>query len=160
MQDRSESLQVGEIMSDYSTINDILVKLFREIMDIEEKAIITEEFKDITNNDMHVIEAIGKEEEKNMSTVAKALSVTVGTLTIAINSLVKKGYVDRKRSEDDRRVVLVSLTAKGKKAYDHHKNFHEEMVQATLDGLDKEQTEVLVKALNNLAVFFRTYGKE
>lgn len=35
------------------------MRLFRDIMDIEEKAIITPEFKDITNNDMHVIEAIG-----------------------------------------------------------------------------------------------------
>lgn len=146
-------------MEGYNTINDILVKLFREIMDIEEKAIITEEFKDITNNDMHVIEAIGMKEPKNMSTVAKTLSVTVGTLTIAMNSLVKKGYVNRNRSEEDRRVVLVSLSAKGRKAYEHHKEFHEEMVQAVLTGLDEEQTEVLVNALKNLATFFRTYGK-
>lgn len=146
-------------MDGYNTINDILVKLFNEIMDIEEKAIITEEFKDITNNDMHVIEAVGLEEPKNMSTVAKALSVTVGTLTIAMNSLVKKGYVERERSESDRRVVLVSLSAKGKKAYAHHKKFHEEMVHAILDGMNQEQTEVLVNALTNLAIFFRTYGK-
>ena len=40
-------------------------------MDIEGKAIITEEFRDITNNDMHIIEAIGIYEKKNMSTIAK-----------------------------------------------------------------------------------------
>ena len=64
-------------------------------MDIEQKVIITPEFKDITNNDMHVIEAIGIGEPKNMSSIARELSVTVGTLTIAMNSLVKKGYVER-----------------------------------------------------------------
>jgi len=146
-------------MDGYNTINDILVKLFRDIMDIEEKAIITEEFKDISNNDMHVIEAIGVDEPKNMSTVAKAMSVTVGTLTIAVNNLVKKGYVDRERSEFDRRVVLISLSKKGKRAFEHHKQFHEEMIQATLEGLDGEQTKVLVKALTNLGDFFRSYGK-
>ena len=36
-----------------------------------------------------------------MSMVAKMVSVTVGTLTIAINSLVKKGYVNRMRGERD-----------------------------------------------------------
>ena len=92
-------------MDSYATLNEILVKLFNDIMQIEEKAIITEEFKDISNNDMHIIEAIGKSGAKSMSTVAKSLSVTVGTLTIAINSLVKKGYVNRARSEKDRRVV-------------------------------------------------------
>ena len=42
----------------YITLNEALVDLFHDIMDIEEKAIITQEFKDITNNDMHVIEAV------------------------------------------------------------------------------------------------------
>ena len=42
-------------MDAYNTINDILVHLFNEIWELEKKAIITEEFKDITNNDMHII---------------------------------------------------------------------------------------------------------
>ena len=46
-------------MNAYETINDILVNLFNEILKLEEEAIITDEFKDITNNDMHIIEAIG-----------------------------------------------------------------------------------------------------
>lgn len=146
-------------MDSYNTINEVLVKLFNEIMQIEEKAIITEEFKDISNNDMHIIEAIGKEEPKNMSTIAKSLSVTVGTLTIAINNLVKKGYVNRVRSEEDRRVVLISLSEKGVRAYEHHKSFHEEMVEATLEGLNDSETEVLVRALQNLSNFFKGYGK-
>ena len=77
-------------MDTYQTLNEVLVNLFRDIMDIEQKAIITEEYKDLTNNDMHVIEAIGTGDPKNMSTIARLLSVTVGTLTIAMNSLVKK----------------------------------------------------------------------
>ena len=90
-------------MDDYGILNEVLVRLFRDIMDIEEKAIITSEYQDITNNDMHVIEAIGIGAPKNMSAIAKELSVTVGTLTIAMNSLVKKGYVVRERGQEDRR---------------------------------------------------------
>ena len=41
-------------MSDvYATINYVLVNLINEIWEVEGKAIITDEFKDITNNDMH-----------------------------------------------------------------------------------------------------------
>ncbi len=116
---------------------------------------ITEEFKDISVNDMHVIEAIGMDEPRNMSAVAKTLSVTVGTLTIAVNSLVKKAYVKRMRSEEDRRVVLLSLTDKGVCAFEHHKNFHEEMIQALLEDLDESETEVLVRALGNLTTYFK-----
>ena len=42
----------------YEMFHEVLVKLFNDIMNIEAKAIITPEFKDITNNDMHVIEAV------------------------------------------------------------------------------------------------------
>lgn len=60
-------------------LNEMLVKLFNKIMDAEEKAVITEEYKDITNNDMHIIEAIGIEEPRRMSDIAKRLNVTMGT---------------------------------------------------------------------------------
>ena len=84
-------------MDDYKELNEILVRLFRNIMDIEEKAIITQEFQDITNNDMHVIEAIGMGTPKNMSSIAKELSVTVGTLTIYEQSGKKRLCEERTR---------------------------------------------------------------
>ena len=146
-------------MERYDVFHDILVNLFQEIMDIEEKALITAEFKNISVNDMHIIEAIGTGEPKNMSTVAKLMSVTVGTLTIAINNLVKKGYVSRVRSEEDRRVVLIFLTVKGKRAYQHHREFHDGMVKALVEGLDEGQQKILVKSLLNLRTFFNSYKK-
>lgn len=146
-------------MNHYEAINDVLVKLFHEILDIEEKALITSDYKNISVNDMHIIEAIGVDGAKNMSTVARALSVTVGTLTIAINNLVKKGYVDRIRSEEDRRVVLISLSEKGQKAFYHHKYFHDKMVLAVLKDLNPQETEALTGALVKLQKFFRGYEK-
>lgn len=135
-------------------LNEVLVKLFRSINTIEEQAIRTEEYKDVTTNDMHVMEAIGTGAAKNMSAVAKALMVTTGTLTISVNSLVKKGFVERVRSEEDRRVVLVSLTEKGKKAHECHRLFHERMIESIVDQLTEEEKVVLEKALNNVNRFF------
>ena len=142
-------------MDNYGTLNEVLVNLFNDIMDIEQKAIITPEFKDITNNDMHVIDAIGVGTPKNMSSIARELSVTVGTLTIAMNSLVKKGYVVRERSSEDRRVVYISLSEKGKKAYEHHASFHRQMIQGVMEELDGIELEVLVKTLKHLNSWFR-----
>ena len=42
-------------MDNRKIINDVPVHLFNEILQLEEEAIITEEYKDITNNDMHII---------------------------------------------------------------------------------------------------------
>lgn len=147
----------GYAVNTYETLNEVLVRLFRDIMDIEQKAIITEEFKDITNNDMHVIDAIGLGEPKNMSTIAKELSVTVGTLTIAMNSLVKKGYVHRERGKEDRRVVYISLSDKGRAAFEHHARFHKAMIDSVSEQLTQEELEVLVRSLTKLNRWFRDW---
>ena len=123
-------------------------------MKIEEESLIKDEFKDISMNDMHIIEAVGDGEPKNMSSIARIVGVTVGTLTIAMNNLVKKGYVIRTRSEKDRRVVLISLADKGKKAFRRHEEFHLQMVQAMRQGLDDEQCRVLMQAMINLRTHF------
>ena len=141
-------------MENREVINDVLVHLFNEIMELEEQAIITEEYKDITNNDMHIIEAIGIEEPQKMSVIAKRLSVTVGTLTTNMNSLEEKGYIIRERSRVDKRVVLVRLTEdKGRRAFFHHRDFHKHMIQAVVKDLDEEETNVLIKCLRNISVF-------
>lgn len=76
------------------------------------------------------------------------------------NNLVKKGYVSRVRSEEDRRVVLIFLTEKGKRAYQHHREFHDGMVKALVEGLDEGQQKILVKSLLNLRTFFDSYKKD
>ena len=144
-------------MDTYKTLNEVLVNLFRDVMDIEQKAIITEEFQDITNNDMHIIEATGMNEPKNMSTIAREISVTVGTLTIAMNSLVKKGYVLRERGKEDRRVVYISLTERGRAAYVHHARFHKAMIDSISDELTSEEMELLIKTLTKLNKWFRNW---
>ncbi|MCB6415631.1 MarR family transcriptional regulator [Dorea acetigenes] len=147
-------------MDAYKTINDILVHLINEIWELEGKAIITEEFKDITNTDMHIMEAIGLGEGNNMSSVAKKLNITVGTLTTAINNLVRKKYVERYRSDEDRRVVIIKLTDKGIHAYHHHADYHHQMTQAILDKLTEDEIPVLMKTLDGLTEFFHGYSKQ
>ena len=141
-------------------LNEVLVRIFRNINTVEEQALRTEEYKDVTINDIHVIEAIGMEEQKNMTTVAKSLHVTTGTLTISINSLVKKNYVERVRSEEDRRVVLVFLTEKGKKAFLHHRQFHDKLVNEIVEQLSDEEKHVLEKALNRINQFFLSNARD
>lgn len=135
------------------SINELLVNLFNHVMDMEGKAVITSQFSDITNNDMHIIEAVGIEEPRNMSVIAHRLSVTVGTLTTNMNGLEKKGYIRRERSQEDKRVVYVLLTEKGKKAFYHHRDFHKKMIKAIIKDLSEEEMEILYRCLQNLNHF-------
>ncbi len=141
----------------YNSLNSILVDLFNDILNIEEKALITDEFKDISVNDMHIIEAVGISEPRTMTIISKHLGVTMGTLTVGINGLVKKGYIVRTRGEKDRRIVYASLTDKGIAAYNHHKNFHEEMINHITADLTDDEAVALTGAISKLSSFFKSF---
>ena len=147
-------------MNAHETINDILVHLFNEIWELEEDAIITDEYKDISNNDMHIIEAIGLGDDSTMSVVARKLGITAGSLTTSVNSLVNKKYIIRERSETDRRVVYIRLTEQGRRSYRHHEDFHMQMTDAVIRNLDENEIPVLLKTLESLSKFFRGYKAE
>lgn len=138
-----------------NVLNELLVDIFNDILYIEQSALREGSFNDLSVTEVHTIEAIGMYEEKNMSEVAANLSITVGTLTTAINNLVKKEYVLRRRSEEDRRVVKIALTKKGKLAYRIHAKFHSDMIKQTVNGVTDEEEVVLVKALEKLNIFFK-----
>ena len=144
-------------MRSYERINDVLVNLFRDILSLEEKAMTGSAFKDLSMNDWHVIEAVGLNTSKSMSQIARELSITLGSLTIAMNGLYKKGYVERRRGEKDRRVVHISLTEKGVAAYKEHENFHRKMIDAAIQDLSPQETTVLVSSLSKLTDFFMDF---
>ena len=143
------------------TINRMLVQLFNEILSIEEGGLRVPEFNDLSMREFHVIETVAQSGESNtMSVIAAALRITVGSLTVAIATLERKGYVIRQRSELDRRRVHVSLTPRGVQVNEHHAAFHREMTDAVMHSLPEDELEVLVKALRSVDDYFTSKEKQ
>lgn len=131
-------------------INKILVEIYDDVTHIEEYSIKKGAFKDLSITEIHTIEAVGLYGSRTMSEIASKLDITMGTLTTAIDKLIKKGYVERSRSEVDRRIVNVSLTNKGKLAYRIHEKFHLDMVKEIMNDFSDEEEEILLTALQKL----------
>ncbi len=144
---------MGNLAKNVEVVNEYLVAVFNDILTIEESELKKSTFNDLSIKEMHTIEAIGMYKKKTTSEVAKELAITTGTLTVAINHLEKKGYVERIRSEDDRRVVKLGLTKKGKLVFRVHQNFHKKMVGAILEDMDESQEDILIQALKKLHYF-------
>lgn len=136
-----------------AVVNTLLVDIFNNILTIEENALREGHFNDVSVTEMHTVEAIGLYQPRSMTEVAKILNITVGTLTVAINNLVKKNYVERSRSLKDRRVVMIGLTNKGRLLFRVHEKFHRDMVKASVMGLSGEEELVLSRSLRKLNVF-------
>ncbi|GAA0116700.1 MarR family winged helix-turn-helix transcriptional regulator [Clostridium senegalense] len=141
-------------------LNEILVEIFNDILKIEEKSLSNGPINDLSITEIHTIDAIGMYDEKTMSEVAQELKITVGTLTTAINKLVKKEYVNRSRCEKDRRSVKISLTNKGKLVYRIHQKFHTDMIGSTIEGLTKEEELLLISSLDKVNKFFKEKYKD
>lgn len=146
------------MQSQREAINHMLVRLFNDILRIEEKVLTTGEFADLSVREMHVIEAVAQAGDNNsMSAIAAELDITVGSLTVAVTTLVRKGYLQRSTASYDRRIVQVVLTEKGYAANDHHAAFHRKMVDSVMERIDQNQLDTLTALLEQLEHFFGQY---
>lgn len=132
------------------SLNQFMLNIFNDIIKIEQDTLKKAGFTDVSTSEAHTVEVIGLYLPKSMSAVADKLNITVGTLTVAVNNLVRKGYVERKRSEKDKRVVMLSLTQKGKELYKAYQRFHNEVIGSAVLGLSDHEATVFVDALSNI----------
>jgi len=143
---------------------DSLLHIFDNVLLTEEKALSKGYFADLSIAELHTLEAIGPYEARAMSETANRLGITTGTLTVAIDRLVKKGYVERNRDTKDRRVVRINLTRHGKLAYRMHSKFHTLLVKRIMEPLDPDRQEILAEMVMNIDRFiteqYRKYSDE
>ena len=135
-------------------IDDLLSGTFNSILRIEEQSLDNRLTHGLTITEVHTIVAVGLHEQNPMNVVAARLGVTLATLTTAVNKLVRKGFVERIRAEDDRRKVLVSLTKKGRQVFRAHNVFHRQMIDEALADLSEEEERVFAEALCKVKAFF------
>jgi len=142
----------------YDELNYFLVKVFNEILRIEESSLRIGEFKNLSIREMHVIEAVCIASESgadNRATdIAQALRISAGTLTTTVALLEKKGYLKREQDTQDKRIIRLYATDKGTEANRFHQKFHQQMVSNVIDTLDSGEVEILIKGLRSLKAFF------
>ena len=98
-------------MSDFDSINNFLVDIWSpDQTRSEERSIAAGVGENISLTEIHIIEKAGAEQPSRMSSIAKAVGVTLATLTVACDKLESKGLVQRTRDTADKRVVNISLT--------------------------------------------------
>lgn len=143
-------------------LNEFFVGTFNSVLTLEERA-LAGAGSGPSVREMHVIEAVAALEQtgrNTMSCVAAALNISVGALTTAVTTLIRKGYLSRGPDPDDRRVVRVHPTALGREANARHEAFHREMLDEVERGMSEEDLERLTLALARLADFFTQYAQK
>ena len=140
-------------MNNARRLNKILATLFNNVLKVEEAVMKKSRGHNLSVTEIHTLEAIGQGEAKTMTHVADTLKINISTLTSAINKLVTKGYVNRFRIPEDRRMVMVELSETGVRAVREHEAFHLVMIRDALSQLPPEETGRLIESLENVNEF-------
>ena len=86
----------------------------------------------------------------SMGELSRRLMVTNGNITGLVDRLKSEGLVERTRSDDDRRVQMVSLTAEGAALFGRMAADNRAWVTAMMAGLSRDEKEALFALLGRL----------
>ena len=137
-------------------LNTLFVDTFDAILRVEEKSLKHVGNGELSIAEFHTLECIGRGEDcrRAVGEIAEALGVTVPTVTVCVNKLVKKGYVTKTRSEKDARIAIIELTPEGRKMNRLHRFFHEQMILSVRNEFSDEEMECLLRCIRKLNAFF------
>jgi len=142
-------------------LNTVLVDTFKSILKVEETSLKNKGLKNLSISEMHMLELVGKNKEgQTISQIAEGLKITLPSVTIAINKLEKKGYVQKVKNSLDARKVFIVLTRLGKKIDSVHRYFHEQMIRSISKDLTKGEKEIFLKGLKGINDFFKEKSVE
>ncbi len=101
----------------------------------------------ISPPEMRSLMWLGRRGKTVMTDFAQGIDVPLSTATRIVNRLVKKGIVERHRSDEDRRIVEIDLSAE---AYEHKNKFQaarQDAIATVLEQLDVSEGEMLLGLL-------------
>lgn len=96
------------------------------------------------------VNALGRSGPATMGTLAEKMSSSMSALTAIIDRLVAQGVVLRERSEEDRRIVRIGLTAKGASLYGEHLNTQLDLSRKMLSRLSAQEQDALLDILRKI----------
>lgn len=138
-------------------LNEVIVDTYRSILRVEENILKRSDQTDLSISEIHMLEAVGKgkDRRRTISELAEVLNITLPSVTVAINKLMKKGYVEKVRGEEDGRIVYVSLTRQGRRIDSAHRYFHESMVRSIIRDMTESEMQALYKGVMKLDTFLK-----
>ena len=125
----------------------VLMKSFQALIPHAEESIKRTELGD---SDFRVLEALLHKGPLPVNTVGPKVWLTPGSISVAVDRLVKKGLVSRKDHADDRRVRQVELTAKGRALIMRGFREHAEAMEDVVKVLSKKERLTLLRLLKKL----------
>lgn len=126
--------------------------IFMRKMQDQQGVAFLESLGNLSMQELNVLNIIGDNEPCIMSDIAKLAVLSLSSVTVIVEKLVKKKLVQRVRSEEDRRIVKGALTAEGKKIHLVQIEHMHTVLRKILTLLTPEEQENFLKVFRKIAM--------
>ncbi len=99
-----------------------------------------------------VLAALRERDGRRMGDLAGTTSIEVSTLTRLVDGMEKKGLVARRRATVDARVIVLHVTAAGRRLTSRILPIAERYEEVALQGFEEREAGVLKEALRRLYI--------
>jgi MarR family 2-MHQ and catechol resistance regulon transcriptional repressor len=128
----------------------VLLKAFQSVLPHAAQSIGRTKLGD---SDFRVLEVLLNKGPLPVNTLGPKVWLTPGSISVAVDRLVKKGLVSRKDDPGDRRVRQVELTAKGRALITRGFREHAAEMETAVSVLSKNERLTLLRLLKKLGKY-------
>jgi len=132
-----------------SRFTSALEKMLMKMQEVDNSCV--ELTKDISKRDFSIIVLVGKREEVIMREIAEFLNIPMSTCTGVVDKLVDKGHLVRFHSDEDRRIIKVSLSKSGRNSFHLLESGLFKLGNTMLGDLSASEQENLIGLLEKVA---------
>lgn len=137
-----------------SNIAKQLISLFDVISNEEAKNIKKMGLEELTLNEIRVLNKLREIEfeygEITSKLIIKKLKLTKGTVSIVINRLILKNFLEKENKKKDKRQINFFLKNKALYALKIYDSWEKEILETALNNVSKEEIIILEKVLLNI----------
>ncbi|MEA4869067.1 MAG: MarR family transcriptional regulator [Christensenella sp.] len=135
-------------------LNQALKDMFYSVLRLQEQSVSKLANGNLSRTEMHALEIVQDIPEATLTQIAEMLGVTKATVSVSVNRLVEKGYLEKTRAEDDGRKSILRLTESGETMCKKHKQFHDMLIHSVMRDFHVAEYPEVLKSMQALVNFF------
>jgi DNA-binding MarR family transcriptional regulator len=130
------------------SVEELINIILNKSEQLEELAKQKTDLKKLTDKQLHCIELIYTMENPTLSELTEKLEITKASTSVMLDRLEQHGFIQKVKSDNDRRSAHVHLTEKGDKAAHLHADVHKQFATLLTKELTDSEKEILIVLLN------------
>ncbi|MDI3494052.1 MAG: hypothetical protein PWQ72_179 [Pseudothermotoga sp.] len=137
----------------------IMKSVFDLVLAFSKMLNFNSEVENLRAIELYVLLYVAQKGPQKMSELAEVFSMTKSNITFLVDNLEKNGFVERERSNEDRRVIYIRLTDRGRDIYRQILDDFAKLIDKVTSQIPEQDLLIISDGFERLSRLFRTGGE-